>query len=384
MDVELTDGIVRIERFETSDLAVVSLLAGIDDGAERGRLVADALSIGARGLVAMGLGIRVEDLDARLRSAVDAATAEALRQLQAGVSEAVRHLTAGIDPGRSDSHSTRFLQELESTLGPGGRLLAGLKSALDPSGDSPLGLVVAEIRRDLAGLRDELMRGQGRAEEAVLGTRKGVRFEERLDSALRNVARNLGAIVEYTARTGGSLGSGAMVGDYVLTLGNGFRVVVEAKDQQNIALVGKNGILAELDRAMRNRDAQAGICISARASYPAEVGALGVYGNKVLVVDEGDSTMITTGLRWISAVLESQGSGLEIDLRRIEEGLLHLRRTCQSFNTQRASLTEVAKLVDRTRENLGELSHEVLTIVDALIREARGPAPVVELPRAAG
>lgn len=383
MAIEITNGIVRIDRFETADPAVVGLLAATDEARERTRLVSDALSTGARGLISMGLGIRVDDLDARLRSAAAAASAEALRHLEAAVTRAAQGLEAGIDLGRSDSHSTRFLAELQSMLGPDGRLLAGLRAALDPQGDSPLATAYSDLRHEVSLLRDELLRGQGRAEEALKGTAKGVQYEEQLDHTLRQAAKSIGAIVEYTARESGSLSSAAVVGDYLITLADGYRVVIEVKNQQSIALAGKNGIIAELDRAMVNRDALAAMCISAQTAYPAEVGGFGAYGNKVLVVDDGDGTMVTAGLRWITAVLSLRDSGNEVDLTPISDGLQRLRMVCQKFTSQRASLTDVAKSVDRVSESLGDMRHEVLSLIEDLIRHLRGPAPVVELPRVA-
>jgi hypothetical protein len=383
MSIELRNGTIHIDGFETSDPAVVGLLTGADQPRERERLVSDALSTGARGLMSMGLGLRVEDLDARLRSAASAASSEALRQLEVAVAKAARGLEAGIDLGRSDSHSTRFLGEVQALLGPEGRLLAGFRAALDPQGDSPLAVAYSELRGELALLRDEVMRGQGRAEEALRGTAKGVEFEERLDQVLRQAAKAVGAIVEYIARSPGSLSTGAVVGDYLLTLADGCRVVVEVKNQQAIALGGKNGILMELDRAAINRDAQAALCISAQPAYPAEVGAFGTYGTRVLVVDDGEGTMITAGLRWIIASLAAKGSANAVDVNFIQDGLQRLRTVCQRFASQRAALTDVAKSVDKVSEGLNDMRNEVMGLVDELIRHLRGPADVVELPRAA-
>lgn len=381
MSIRLEHGTVQIDGFRTRDPAVAGLLSGTDEPIEMERLVSNALSTGARGMMSMGLGIRVEDLDARLRSSAAAASAEALRQLETAVAKAVHGLEEGIDLGRSDSHSARFLAELRALLGPEGHLLAGFRAALDPAGNSPLAVAYSGLRNDVALLRDELMRGQGRAEEAVKGTAKGVEFEERLDLVLRQAARSVGAIVEYIARSPGSLSSVAMVGDYLLILPNGCRVVVEVKNQQSIQLGGKNGILSELDRAMTNRDAQAALCISALAAYPGEVGAFGAYGSRVLVVDDGDGTMITAGLRWIIATLTARESTSAVDLSTIHEGLQRLRTICQKFTSQRAALTEVSKSVDKVSESLGDVRSEVLELVDEVIRLIRDPAEIVEMPR---
>ena len=375
MGIDLTNGIVRIDRFETADPAVVGLVGSVERQAERERLFADALSTGARGLMSMGLGVRVEDLEARLRSGAEAAAAETLGQLEAAVLRAAKCLEAGIDLGRSDSHSTLFLDELHSLLGPDGRLLAGLRAALDPLGNSPLAVAFAGVKAELAHLRDDIVRNQGREEEALRGTAKGIDFEGRLDGTLRQIARGLGAVVEYTGRSAGNLSSMAVVGDYLLALPGGRKIVIEVKNQQSITLHGKSGILAELDRAMTNRSAEAGLCISASNAYPAEVGAFNVYGKRVLVVDDGEGTMITAALRWLMQPDATDSPDDALDIAAIKESLERLRGTCQRFATSRSALTEVNKSVTKVSESLREMRDEVLNIVDDLIRSIRRADP---------
>ena len=123
---------------------------------------------------------------------------------------------------------------------------------------------------------------------------------------------------------------------------------------------------------MTNRSAQAGLCISALDAYPAEVGAFNVYGSRVLVVDDGEGTMITAALRWLMLTGESPNSGDDsMDVGAINDGLERLRGTCQRFATTRSALTEVTKSVTKVSESLGEMRDEVLAIVDELIRSIR-------------
>ena len=369
MAIDLNNGTVRIDQFETSDPAVVGLLTGVRARRRAGTSgLQRPLPPVPAGLMSMGLGVRVEDLEARLRSGAEAAAAETLRQLEAAVMRAAKSLEAGIDLGRSDSHSTLFLEELQSLLGPDGQLLAGLRAALDPLGDSPLAVALSGVRAELAHLRDDIVRNQGRDEEAARGTAKGVDFEDRLDGTLRQIARGIGAVVEYTGRSAGNLSSVAVVGDYLFTLADGRKIVIEVKHQQTIGLTGKNGILAELDRAMINRSAQAGLCISALDAYPAEVGSFNVYGNRVLVVDDGEGTMIAAALRWLMLAEAAARDDDELDIGAIKDGLERLRGTCQRFATNRSALTEVNKSVTKVSESLGEMRDEVLSIVDDLIR----------------
>jgi hypothetical protein len=119
---------------------------------------------------------------------------------------------------------------------------------------------------------------------------------------------------------------------------------------------------------MINRSAQAGLCISALDAYPAEVGSFNVYGNRVLVVDDGEGTMIAAALRWLMLAEAAARSDDELDIGAIKAGLERLRGTCQRFATNRSALTEVNKSVNKVSESLAEMRDEVLSLVDDLIR----------------
>jgi len=146
------------------------------------------------------------------------------------------------------------------------------------------------------------------------------------------------------------------------------KIVIEVKHQRSIGLTGKNGILAELERAMINRSAEAGLCISALDAYPAEVGSFNVYGNRVLVVDDGEGTMIAAALRWLTLAQAAARSDDAFDIGEIKAGLERLRGTCQRFATNRSALTEVNKSVSKVSDSLGEMRDEVLSLVDDLVR----------------
>ena len=375
MSVAVSGGTVRIDGFETTDPAVLSLLSAAEPGADRERLVADALATGARGMMSMGLGLRLDDAEGRIRAAIDGAGLEAVRRLEAAVLVA----TTGLDLDRSDSHPTRLINQLQTMFAPEGPLLGSLRALFDLHGDSALAHAYRGLQQEVLGLREELARQQGRAAEARRGTAKGVDYEECVERSLRHLAKGMGAIVELTARSPGNLSSAAMVGDYLIILANGTRIVIEVKNQVSIALTGKTGILDELDRAMINRNAQAAICISAQPAFPDEVGVFGIYGNRVLVVDDGESTMMAAALRWITSLQAPAGVPTGIDSAALADGLQRLRAMTQRFVSQRSALTEVTKSVNRVSESLAEMRDEVLGMVDELIRTVgQGSSPALE------
>ena len=114
----------------------------------RVELVERALSVGARGLMTMGLGVDLAEVDDRVRRSVAEGT-DARRQLETILERAVSELSGSfdpehrtsataraiaefgvvrdgllnaIDPGHRDSVASKFLGELDELLGPGGKL----------------------------------------------------------------------------------------------------------------------------------------------------------------------------------------------------------------------------------------------------------------------
>ena len=82
------------------------------------------------------------------------------------------------------------------------------------------------------------------------GTADEEEHGDAIEEALRTVARPLGAIVERTSRSSGSLAGDALVGDFVVEIPDLGRIVVEAKNVRSLALTGGESILGQLDRAL--------------------------------------------------------------------------------------------------------------------------------------
>jgi hypothetical protein len=367
-------------------------------------LLARVLSVGARGLLTMGVGIDVAAIDARVNGTLERAVEDAERRMgeliEAGrqafaasfdpqqrtslLARAMDDFTAwrdglltSLDPGGADSHTTRFLAKLTDLLGPEGALEERLRGALDPDADgSALARFAGSIDDRFSELRDLIVFGQGRAvgrdEEAARGTAQGIDFEDVVEVLLRAEAAAFGGVtVERVSRTPGALGPRAAVGDFVLTLADGRCIVVEAKNQAALTLAGREGILGELDRAMDNRNADFAVCVSGRDAFPAEVGSFGVYGDRVLVVDEGEGTMLRVALRWAVAALglRSGEQALDFDPTALADRLSRIRTLADRFRTMQSTLTSVGRSVDSVRETLREMRVDLIDLVDDARRE---------------
>lgn len=393
----------------TIDDAALAELLRRHPAAEHADIVRRALSVGARGLLTMGLGVDVAAVERRVRATLDAATEEAEGRMAELLERGADAFSAGfdperrsshvartlaeftswrneflerLDPDRAGSHTTTLLSRLGELLGPDGALERRLRTALDPDADgSGLARVQATMEGRFRELRDLIVedrgRTDGRALEAERGTAQGFDFEDVVEERLRVVARAVGGcVVDRVSTVPGSLGPKRTVGDFVMDLADGARIVVEAKHQATLTVAGRNGILAELDEALSNRGADAAICVAGKDAFPAEVGRFAVFGNRILVVDDGEGTLLDVAVRWAVALVRTRGSDHEpdVDVTVVAERVQRIRTLAERFKTGQRALTDVGKSIDVVRQNLSEMRADLLELVDDVARELRiGP-----------
>lgn len=409
--IRLDGSTVTIDHLACADQVLVAL---VERTAPEGRaeLVEKILGVGARGIVTMGVGLDLSELDHRVRQSVELATDKARREIDqvldvtrkavestldpdqrtSLVGKALDDLQTwrdeflgGVDPDRPGSHTERLLGAMRSLLGPGGELEERLAAALDlDASDSAFSRFTSSVDTRLTEIRDMVAEQRGRQAEALRGTAKGIDFEDDLEIHLRNAVAGLsGAVVERTSSSAGSISADSIVGDFVVGLPDGARVVVEAKNTRTLSLTGRQSILEELDRAMANRMADVAVCVSAQEAFPREVGPFGVYGRRLLVVEDGDGTMTWVAMRWAAAMAQAMRGGNrseELDVVAVDDIVQRIRQLGQVFSTNRRTLTDVTESVDRVRSSLDGLRRELLTLVDDLSHEmARGRRPEAEV-----
>jgi hypothetical protein len=390
---------VDIRHLSVDDPVLADLLGAHDDSRRIDEVVR-VLQVGARGITAMGAGLTVTEVGEQVGRALVDTTREAQTRVDAvidagrkvlaetldpdvraslaarmleRVGEVHGRLLGALDPASTVSHTGRFLGELRGYLAADGELDARLAAALDPAvADGPMAKMLGSITGEIRRLRDDLMREAGRAEESTRGTRKGFDFEDTVEDLLRVHARGFGGLVERTSSEPGCLGPGAVVGDLVVTLPGGERIAVEVKRTKRIGLTGSGGILEELDRAMANRDAGHAICVSASDAFPAEVGLFGVYGNRVLVVDDGDGEMLAVALRWSREALaaaRTTGEALDVDL--VTDRLTRIKDFAARFSSTKRALAQVRTSIDGVRNDLDAMRTGLLELVDEALEELR-------------
>ncbi len=388
---------VRIDGVVVTDAMVADHLRSVPADA-RPAEIAKALAVGIRGLNSMGLGATIDEMNEEVRRVLATVTEEAQRRLDgviasgstalsnsldpdvrtsltartlAEVGALHERLLTRLDPERTGSHTARLVAALNDLLGPGGVLQQRLQEAFDPAGpDSGFNRIMAQVDVRFRELRDLVVGEQGRAEEGRRGTAKGRDYEDDLEATLRaEGARIGGCVVERTGQTPGSVGPQTKAGDFVMTLPNEIRIAIEAKNTARVGLTGSGGILEELDRAMTNRRADWGLCVSKEDVFPGEVGSFGVYGNRLLVVDDADGVLVGVALRWIqAAVAVGRIDGSRRDAEYALERLGRLRDLAQHFSRSKRILATAKSNIDSVRDEIDSLRTQLLDLVDELYR----------------
>lgn len=379
---------VHIEGLTSTDVAVADHLRahGRD---EWPRLVNDMLSMGARGLMSMGVGAKLHEIDDRVRTTVsevlEGATTEIeslLAMARSAISEQldpeVRSSAMGmtidrlgelqgsmvraLDVDHASSVTASLLERLAGLLGPDGVMERWVRGQFDQSDPaSPLGHLSATIESRFDELREQVIRGQATKERDDLTPRKGFAYEDAIEVRLRAIAAGIGgAVVERTSLAGGLLRSDAKVGDFVLDLEDGTRIVIEAKNTERVTVGGKDGILAKLDKAMANRGADVAICVSATEAFPDEIGTFSVHGRRVLCVDDGSGVLLGVAVRLLRSLVTAEALNPGLDIAGVEDRVQRIRGLATRFSGAKSTLTKIAGSVADVQQVLDDIRTDLL------------------------
>src|SRR4051812_24206632 len=241
---------------------------------------------------------------------------------------------------------------------------------------------VSDLGKQVQALRHEKEKLEEVAEERERGTAKGRTFEEHVAEAIDLIAAAQG---DDSDAVGDLKGSAGRTGDVVVgidgctgpALG---RVVFEAKDRR----LSKPRALEELDKAMRDRDADfAVLVVPGDEEVPARLQPLREYNGDKLVValdpEEGGMLALELGYRLARArVLMARGSVEGVDaaavrdtVQRALNAMDEVRRIKNTLTGAQTSIQKGKDLVDamagRVRANLDD--------IDALVVSEAGDDP---------
>src|SRR4051794_37133836 len=387
-----------------------------DAGEDPGRVVADAIEIGARVLDREQAGATVEVLRADLEKAsrdVEARLGETSEQV---VSELRTRLEEAFGPDQG--HVTRVLHRhfgADSTGAVQHQVRAAVSELLDESRErlfkqfssaeesNPLATfqrhAVAAIRQSsdqqhahlremnqrLGALQLEVVKLQAekaKAEEVAAeherSTAKGRPYEEAVFEAIDAIAGGQG---DDCDAVGDLPGVGGRKGDVLVAIDGCSgsprgRIVFEAKNSR----VAKKVALAELEEAMATRDAAYGVwVVPSDEQLPARVQPLReVNGDKVFVVYDPEEGRLALQVAYALArarVLMAHGDAEGLDTAALRAEVERAVGALEDGRRIRQQLTHAANGVEAAREILDAMERRVkvhLAQVDALLAGSAG------------
>jgi len=390
----------------TRDAVVLRLV--VEHDSEVRRVVGEAadpleaahqcLRVGARAVRAANVSVDatvVERQFEQLAGRFEQQVAEAVAQIGAVTTE----LLDG-DDGALTTVLARHRDELEALLGhtfdPESRAgaLALIERVVteavaeylnaDDEG-SPLGRATHEIRRtvhervndvvrQVQSLQERLAANAAIAEALERSTQKGLRFEEVVHDRVAAIAAGHGDLAEHVGTEGGQ--DASRCGDEVVTLnpddtgGEEVRFVLEVKHRR----LGWRDTLAELDRAMANRGAAAGIAVFAHQEQAPTTVPFHCNASRAVVVldpEGGDDGALRLAYMWARWVARRDRARPDdgFDPERVRDLIDEVNRALQRVRTIRRHHTEAAKGIERARDELGALEDDARRAIETLGRE---------------
>jgi len=264
-----------------------------------------------------------------------------------------------------------------------------VKQLLDPHDDeSPLGQWRAQIVETVKERSDKIEDAidelttqlgiKGAAAEAREHTAvKGFDFEKILLDALAPIVTPHEDVHEHVGDVAGNEGS--KVGDIVVTInpaetpGRAVRYVVEAKDK---SMTLKHA-LDELDAAMRNRDARAGLMVFASQGVCPAKEPFQPFDHKALVVldkEELDPYALRLACLWArwTARREDAEATETIDPARVQSLIDAARLSLKTATAIKGDHTKARTAIDHASRHLDDLVGDLKGVLDQLEQEIAG------------
>lgn len=397
--VTLADDVLYIDRLTCTDADVVELVRRSDNPEAA---VQRALAAGAQMLSMAQVRVDTAVVDqaftaltreitalmAQTTQTVTTTTADLLHSPEHGINaaldawhtKAIDLLAATFDPGRTDSAVATLDRVLR---GAGERQVEATRRLLNPAGDeSPLSQVFGGLRDQIGTVLDAVSRlaehvasqNAARAATASADERsavKGLAFEDLVAKVVTDLTSRRGDVTEQVGKTRGSTGS--MVGDVVVDVlesagGRTGRYVLEAKDRRR----SMRSTIDELDAAMLNREAGAGIAVFARQEHAPVSEPFFEHDRCAIVVldkdelDAGALRLACAWARWV--VLRDAGGQSEnaLETERVTALIEAARRALVKARSIRRAHTVAKNSIADAGSLFGELVEQVGSVLDEL------------------
>lgn len=318
-------------------------------------------------------------IDDSAHTLLDDETGELASALRGWLTDVTEALGATFDETSKKSAIAKLETLLESARA---EQVAAVRRLLDPdSVESPLHRwrteIVSEVRdrgesveRLLNDLAFRLGLDQGEATTIDKTAIKGFDFEDVVYAAVESIAAPL---QDVPSQVGNDVGSAAAkVGDIIVDVDPAFakgdaRFVVECKDRS----LPLKKALDELDLAMTNRDAQAGVMVFSSQEVAPGTEPFRWFDRRAIVVldkDEVDPSALRLAYLWARWVVTRDASGAtdEVDVDRLLTVIEGATRSLRTASTVRGSHTQAKKAIDQAGRQLDALLTDVQAALDEL------------------
>lgn len=387
-----------LDNFREHDPHVLAL---VSDSANLDAAVHDCLAVGARALTAArastdvavvekafgemtstfsrGLDSFASELDSKTKELLDGEDGALPRSFVDFKAELEKLLNGTFDPESKRSALAKIEDVMRRAAAEQVKAVRGL---IDPdSEESPLGRYRSEIVKSVCDetakvhkavqeLTTQIAVGDAKAEMFELTTKKGFTFEDDLEQTLIRICQPHGDIA---ARVGGTPGARGKKGDFQVTLnpddtaGQDICYALEAKNQQ----LNLRDALRELDKAIANRGALAGIAVFAKADQCPGDTPFQPYGNRALVVydpTDGDDLALRLASSWARWIARRQlaAGGDTVNLDRMASFIEDGRQALRARSTIDRALTTSANKIAEAKNHLGALVAEVAAALAAI------------------
>jgi hypothetical protein len=236
---------------------------------------------------------------------------------------------------------------------------------------------MTELEKQLQALRLEKEKLEEVEAEREKGTAKGRSFEEQVAEAIDAIAVAQGDVAEAVGDVRGATGK---TGDVVVAIDacsgppRG-RIVFEAKDRR----LSRPGALAELDKAMADRDADfAVLVVPTEEEVPSKLQALREYnGDKLVLAHDEVALALEVGYRLARARVLMKRSDTEVDAAAVHDLVERALAAMEDVRRVKSQLSGAKTNIDRAYEVVEQMAARVrghLAEVDLLVLGEQEPA----------
>lgn len=334
---------------------------GLDQGAQEDHLL-NALEVGLRALAQASI-----DADTGVvRDTFDKGAAALMQKVQGMVDDLFGRENSpfhrAMNPNNPDSKVASLLQQvdkrMEKMLGDVAEIIANMEE---------------EHRKDLNAVKEKFGIDTAVAEEARVGTRKGIEFEREIFESMNGWQKYSDSFESVGSQTIGN--SKRKVGDLLATMDSGANIVFEIKAGSNYQNTGDKSLNRQMDEAMNLRGAVGAIAVTTVEAMNEKKWQHSMFmdsGKNRLIVavdkEAGDFTMLKVAYTLLRERIVSQSCKPSEPTNNLSEETIkqHIHSIEQALSSTRKMRQICTDLVARIEDLRGEISDQNSRVLDSV------------------